>query len=117
MAVNFPIRKEIERRESITSRGTNVFYCSSSGSDQEGACEANHELIRLILSKGSSFDDFTERCISDDESYQILIKEKAEQPRPIRNVQLLLQRRCAQEIRMFTGCSENIILNPKLLKK
>lgn len=48
-----------------------------SGSDQEGSCEANHELIRLILPKGSSFDDFTERCISDDESYQILIKEKS----------------------------------------
>ena len=42
---------------------TNVFYCNPSAPYQKGACEVNHELIRRILTKGSSFDDLTQKDI------------------------------------------------------
>ena len=37
-----------------------VFYCDPSSPYQKGAAENNHEFIRRILPKGSSFDDLTQ---------------------------------------------------------
>ena len=45
-----------------------VFYCDAGSPYQKGAIEVNHELIRRILPKGSSFDDLTQ----DDEPHQFL---------------------------------------------
>ena len=55
--------KEIERRATVPCNRTNVFYCDPSAPYQKGACEVNHELIRRILPKGSSFDDLTQKDI------------------------------------------------------
>ena len=38
------------------NRRTNVFYCDPSAPYQKGAIENNHELIRRVLPKGTSFD-------------------------------------------------------------
>lgn len=51
--------KAIERRNTVPCKRTNVFYCDPSAPYQKAACEVNHELIRRILPKGSSFDDLT----------------------------------------------------------
>lgn len=37
-----------------------VFYCDPQQTNQKSRCERNHELIRYILPKGSSFDDLTQ---------------------------------------------------------
>lgn len=42
---------------------TNVFYCDPSASFQKGACEKNHEEIRKVLPKGTSFDNLTQKDI------------------------------------------------------
>lgn len=55
--------KEIEYRKKYPCSRTKVFYCDSSAPYQKGACEVNHELIRRILHRGSSFDDFTQKYI------------------------------------------------------
>ena len=39
---------------------SHVFYCDPSASWQKGAIEKNHEFIRYILPKGSSFDELTQ---------------------------------------------------------
>ena len=39
---------------------SHVFYCDPSASWQKGAIEKNHEFIRYILPKGSSFDKLTQ---------------------------------------------------------
>ena len=39
---------------------TNVFYCDAGSPYQKGAIEVNHELIRRILPKGTSFDHLTQ---------------------------------------------------------
>ena len=38
---------------------TKVFYCDPNRSDQKGAIEKNHEFIRYVLPKGTSFRDLT----------------------------------------------------------
>lgn len=44
-------------------RRTNVFYCDPSSPYQKGSIEVNHELIRRILPKGTSFDKLTQTDI------------------------------------------------------
>ena len=42
----------------------NLFYCDPGKSCQKGKVEKNHELIRYVLPKGSSFDSFTQEDIN-----------------------------------------------------
>ena len=46
------------------SRRTRVFYCDPQASYQKGAAENNHALIRRIIPKGASLDDFTQEDIT-----------------------------------------------------
>lgn len=43
---------------------TNVFYCNPCASFQKGAVEKNHEEIRKILPKGTSFDNLEQKDIT-----------------------------------------------------
>ena len=45
-------------------RVTRIFYCDPNAAWQKGACEVNHEFIRRILPKGSSFNHLTQDKIS-----------------------------------------------------
>lgn len=45
------------------SQRTNVFYCDPMASWQKPHVERNHEFIRLILPKGSSFDNLTQEKV------------------------------------------------------
>lgn len=54
--------KMIERTPSDIHR-TSVFYCDPSSPYQKGSIEVNHELIRRILPKGTSFDQLTQADI------------------------------------------------------
>ena len=98
--------KEIEYRDAVPSLRTKVFYCDPSSPYQKGACEVNHELIRRILPKGSSFDDLTQEDIflmmNHINSYAFSFYY-------------------GEDLLKKLGCSpvaaENIILKPKLLKK
>lgn len=43
---------------------TRIFYCHPSSPFEKGACEVNHELLRRILPKGTSFDELTQNDIN-----------------------------------------------------
>lgn len=43
---------------------TKIFYCHPSSPFEKGSCEVNHELLRRVLSKGTSFDDLTQKDIN-----------------------------------------------------
>lgn len=49
----------IERSIFFDGRRAKLFYCDPYSSYQKGAIEKNHEYIRWVLPKGSSFDDLT----------------------------------------------------------
>jgi IS30 family transposase len=48
---------EVSRSDEENSRRTHLFYCNPSSPFEKGAIENNHEFIRRILPKGTSFDD------------------------------------------------------------
>lgn len=110
--------KEIERRDTIPCNRTKVFYCDPSAPYQKGACEVNHELIRRILPKGSSFDELTQRDVflmmNHINSYK---RKKLNNRSPYETFSFYY----GEEVLKKLGCSpvaaENIILKPKLLKK
>lgn len=41
-----------------------VYYCHPSSPNEKVSCEVNHELLRRILPKGTSFDDLTQENIN-----------------------------------------------------
>ena len=40
---------------------TRIYYCDPNRSDQKGALEKNHEYIRYVLPKGTSFEKITDK--------------------------------------------------------
>lgn len=50
-------------RDAENNPRTRVFYCDPSAPFQKGAAENNHEFIRRILPKGTSFDNLTQEDI------------------------------------------------------
>lgn len=46
------------------NRRTRLFYCDPSSPGQKGSAEKNHEFIRRVLPKGTSFDHLTQKDIS-----------------------------------------------------
>lgn len=110
--------KQIEYREKVPCLRTRVFYCDPGSPYQKGACEVNHELIRRILPKGSSFDDLTQKDIflmmDHINSYK---RKKLNNRSPYDAFSFYY----GEDLLKKLGCSkvaaENIILKPKLLKK
>ncbi len=100
------------------SRQAYLFYCDPSSPYQKGSIEVNHELIRRVLPKGSSFDDLTQQDIfllmNHINSYK---RKKLNNRNPIQAFSFfhgeeLLHLLCCSEV-----AAENIILKPRLLKK
>lgn len=55
----FSAREEMEEFCDGT-KSTAVYYCDPYSFWQKGACEKNHEYIRYVLPKGSSFNELTD---------------------------------------------------------
>ncbi len=55
---------EIEYDPITGEKRTQIFYCHPSSPYEKGSCEVNHELLRRILPKGTSFDDLTQDDIN-----------------------------------------------------
>ncbi len=55
---------EIEFDMTTGEKRTQIFYCHPSSPFEKGACEVNHELLRRILPKGTSFDNLTQNDIN-----------------------------------------------------
>lgn len=53
----------IEKDEETQEIVSHVFYCDPGASWQKGAIEKNHEYIRYVLPKGSSFDELTKEKV------------------------------------------------------
>ena len=55
---------EIEFDLITREKRTQIFYCHPSSPFEKGSCEVNHELLRRILPKGTSFDELTQNDIN-----------------------------------------------------
>lgn len=110
--------KKIEYREKTPLHRTNIFYCDPSSPYQKGACEVNHELIRRILPKGTSFDDLTQKDIflmmNHINSYK---RKKLNNRSPYEAFSFYYGEDLLKKLGCLPVAAENIILKPKLLKK
>ena len=97
---------------------TRVFYCDPQASYQKGAAENNHALIRRIIPKGASLDEFTQQDITlvmnhinsygrlnlgDKAPYWVFASLYGEEVLRRMNAELILP--------------DNVTLHPSLLKK
>lgn len=55
---------EIEFDLNTGEKRTQIFYCHPSSPYEKGSCEVNHELLRRILPKGTSFDNLDQNDIN-----------------------------------------------------
>ena len=97
---------------------TSIFYCDAGSPYQKGSIEVNHELIRRILPKGSSFDKLTQEDISVMMNHINSYKRKKLNDRsPYETFSF----HYGEEVLEKLGCSpvaaEDILLKPDLLKK
>jgi IS30 family transposase len=95
-----------------------VFYCDPNAPFQKGSLEVNHELIRRILPKGTSFDNLEQadidRMMNHINSYK---RKKLNNKTPFEAFEFyygkeLFGKLCYEQIP-----SNNIILTSKLLKR
>lgn len=110
--------KQIEYREKAPLHRTNIFYCDPGSPYQKGACEVNHELIRRILPKGTSFDALTQEDIFQMMNHINSYKRKKLNNRsPYEAFSFYYGEDLLRKLGCLPVAAENIILKPKLLKK
>ncbi len=110
--------KAIEYRETHPLWRTQVYYCDAGSPFQKGACEVNHELIRRVLPKGTSFDQLTQEDVklmmNHINSYK---RKKLNNRSPYETFSFYH----GEEVLHKLGCSlvpaHDIMLKPALLKK
>ena len=99
-------------------RRTRVFYCDPSCPYQKGAIEVNHELIRRILPKGTSFDHLTQddvnKMMNHINSYT---RKKLNNRTPYDAFSFCYGKEILQKLGCQPVAANDIILKPSLLKK
>lgn len=99
-------------------RRTRVFYCDPSCPYQKGAIEVNHELIRRILPKGTSFDHLTQddvnKMMNHINSYT---RKKLNNRTPYDVFSFCYGKEILQKLGCQPVPANDIVLKPSLLKK
>ena len=97
---------------------TNVFYCDAGSPYQKGAIEVNHELIRRILPKGTSFDHLTQKDIflmmNHINSYK---RKKLNNRSPYETFSFYHGEDVLERLACRQVAAKDIMLKPNLLKK
>lgn len=95
---------------------SHVFYCDPGASWQKGAIEKNHEYIRYVLPKGSSFDKLGQ------EDLNLLMSNINSTSRdalngntPFKAVQLKLKKRLLKKLGVVEVKPDDVCLSPSLL--
>lgn len=97
---------------------TRIFYCDPGASYQKGMLEKNHEFIRYVLPKGSSFDELTQDdanlLMNHINSYA---RDCLNWSAPIDLAKVYLGKETIKKLNLKKVHSQEIQLNKKLLKK
>lgn len=114
--------RAIEYREKapkgFSCHRTNVFYCDAGSPYQKGAIEVNHELVRRILPKGTSFDHLTQKDIflmmNHINSYK---RKKLNNRSPYETFSFYHGEDVLEKLACRQVAAKDIMLKPNLLKK
>ena len=97
---------------------TSIYYCDPGASWQKPGCEKNHEFIRKILAKGSSFDDLTQRDINKMLWHiNSAARESLNGQTPFTLGKLLLNEEAFKAFGLRKIKPDNVVLTPELLEK
>lgn len=113
-----PKALEFRSEWDLYCRRTNVFYCDPSCPYEKGAIEVNHELIRRILPKGTSFDNLTQKDIflmmDHINSYK---RKKLNNHSPYEAFSFYYGEDVLKKLGCYPVAADDIVLKPILLKK
>lgn len=97
---------------------TSIYYCDPMCSWQKPHCEKNHEYIRKICPKGTSFDDYSQKDIN------VMISHINSSPRqslnglsPMALAKLILPKELLDCFGLVEIPADEIVLKPELLRK
>ena len=97
---------------------TSIYYCDPMCSWQKPHCEKNHEYIRKICPKGTSFDDYSQKDIN------LMMSHINSSPRqslgglsPMALAKLMLPQELLNFFALTEIPADDIVLTPALLKK
>jgi len=108
----------IEKDEETGEIVSHIFYCDPGASWQKGAIEKNHEFIRYVLPKGTSFDELTQ------EKTDVLMSNINSTSRDILNGKtpydatlLILDEELINKLGVVQIKADEVNLTPNLLKE
>jgi IS30 family transposase len=100
------------------NRLSHVFYCDPSAPHQKGAAENNHEMIRRIVPKGHSFDEFSQEDISLMMSHiNSYGREGLNDRSPYEVFSYLFGKAVLRKLGVEFISPDSIVLRPSLLEK
>lgn len=112
----FAGRAELET-SSDKSQRTTIYYCDPYSFWQKGCCEKNHEYIRYVRKKGSSFDDLEQSDIDLLANHINSTKrDSLNGHSPFELSQLLLDDRLLTVMNYKAIAPDDVMLTPELLK-
>lgn len=95
-----------------------VFYCDSHASWQKGGIEKNHEFIRYVLPKKSSFQNLTQNdCCILANNINSLCRESLNNKSPFEAMTFICDEKILNQLYMYYIEPDEVILNKNLLKK
>jgi len=104
--------------DALGNRRTRVFYCDPNASFQKPSVELNHEFIRRILPKGSSFDGLVQADVNAMMSHiNSYSREKLNDKSPIDLFSVLFGYSLIEKLGQRKVPANEIILKPSLLKQ
>lgn len=95
---------------------TSLFYCHPYSSYEKGSCEKNHEYIRYVLPKGTSFDNLTQDKINLMMSHINSTKRPSIKASPYDFMALTYGTDVLDKLKIKKIDSNLVTLSPKLIK-
>ena len=112
----FANREGLERSSGKGTR-TTVYYCDPYSFWQKGCCEKNHEYIRYVRKKGSSFDDLEQSDVDLLANHINSTKRDSLNGRsPFELSQMLLDEKLLTVMNYRAVAPDDVMLTPELLK-
>jgi len=107
----------IEQDEETKETISHIFYCNPGASWQKGAIEKNHEYIRYVLPKGSSFDKLTQEKVDTLMSnINSTSRDSLNGKTPYVATQLILDEEIINKLGVKKIEPDEVNLSPNLLK-
>ena len=97
---------------------SHIFYCDPGASWQKGTIEKNHEFIRYVLPKGSSFDELTQEKANILMSHiNSTSRDSLNGKTPYDGTLLILDEEIINKLGVTKVKADDVNLSPKLLKE